>query len=67
MARGNGWSGSRGAVCPQPRVALGPASCPRAVPERLVRCSKVTFLSPACKRESQALCLGLFALPLGKR
>jgi hypothetical protein len=26
-----------------PRVALGPASCPRAVPERLVECSKVTF------------------------
>jgi hypothetical protein len=26
-----------------PRVALGPASCPRAVPERLVECFKVTF------------------------
>ena len=32
-----------GRVALSPSVALGPASCPRAVPERLVECSKVTF------------------------
>jgi hypothetical protein len=38
------------------RVALGPASCPRAEPERLVECSKVTFQDLAFLPHRRAGC-----------